>query len=398
MTPEHRKDHKEEFKVRPNTVTHVVISNELFDLKRGNAGFTCSHGPKIWRKSKPGQRYNLIRYKYDATLAWFLLLHVTLVSCTVRTHFVTTELKIVNGMHGLKRPEIVYHCQAINSGLDYGWRRAIKPPFGHSFTVLLEGGLKLEEETHRCHFRSVLGTANVDIRMTAIDSEMCNNKNACAVHVATPEGIWFDGKEWDFEERYPRLVPKKYIEARWKPWPRRSKRSRVGSQKQGDVGFTLMMKNEMYGLKRPVVLYRCKSSNKSLRWHISSPHAEFKWDFEVPPFGTGVVIHHCEFRSSQGTAEVEIKTLSMTSMLCGGHVCTYVIRPNGVYFVGFETYYPHNILLRFLELVRPVDKLVEPWKAWSPTQLKALRERNITRSEPNVIHGDKDVEQEEDDD
>lgn len=167
-----------------------------------------------------------------------------------------------------------------------------------------------------------------------------------------------------------------------------------GNSIVGDVGFTLMMKNEMYGLKRPSVVYRCKSSGKSLRWHVSIPHAEFAWDFEVPPFGTGVVIHHCEFQSSQGTANVEIKTLSMTSMLCGGHLCKYVIRPNGVYFVGFETYYPHNILLRFLELVRPVDKLVEPWKAWSPRQLKALRERNKSyRSDDN-----KDVEYEEDDD
>ncbi|XP_010495509.1 PREDICTED: uncharacterized protein LOC104772616 [Camelina sativa] len=173
-----------------------------------------------------------------------------------------------------------------------------------------------------------------------------------------------------------------------------------GNSIVGDVGFTLVMKNEMYGLERPSVLYRCKSSGKSLRWHISTPHAEFAWDFEVPPFGTGVVIHRCEFRSSQGTAEIEIKTLSMTSMLCGGHTCSYVIRPDGVYFVGFETYYPHNILLRFLELVRPVDKLVEPWKAWSPTQLKALRERNITRSLGNAprSENDKDVEHEKDDD
>ncbi|KAL1212705.1 hypothetical protein V5N11_021260 [Cardamine amara subsp. amara] len=168
-----------------------------------------------------------------------------------------------------------------------------------------------------------------------------------------------------------------------------------GNAVVGDVGFTLMMKNEMYGLKRPSVLYRCKSSDKSLRWHISLPQADFSWDFEVPPFGNGVVIHTCEFRSSQGTAEVAIKTLSMTSMLCGGHLCKYVVRPNGVYFVGFELYYPHNIFLRFIELVRPVDKLIEPWKAWSPRQLKALRGagRNRTRSDDG-----KDDEREEDDD
>lgn len=160
--------------------------------------------------------------KFIRTLAWFLVVHVTVVSYAGRSHFVTTELNIRNEMQGLKRQEIVYHCQSINSGLDYGWRRAKRPPFGHSFHVLLEGGQKLEEEIHRCHFRSVLGTANVDIGMTAIDAEICNYKKACAVHRVTPEGIMFDGKEWDFSERYPRLIPRKYLEAKWKPWPRRS--------------------------------------------------------------------------------------------------------------------------------------------------------------------------------
>ena len=154
------------------------------------------------------------------------------------------------------------------------------------------------------------------------------------------------------------------------------------SIESGDVSFSIMLRNEMYGLRRPLVVYRCKSSGKSLRWHQSYRKQEFTWDFEVPPFGNGVVIHQCHFMSSQGTADVIIKTLSMTSILCGGHVCKYVIGPNGIYFVGFETYYPHNIFLRFVELVRPVVKLVEPWKAWSPRQLKEFRaERNRTRSE-----------------
>ncbi|CAH8363198.1 unnamed protein product [Eruca vesicaria subsp. sativa] len=164
----------------------------------------------------------------------------------------------------------------------------------------------------------------------------------------------------------------------------------------GDVSFSLVMKNEMYGLKRPLVYYRCKSSEKSLRWHKSHPKTEFTWDFDVPPFGNGVVTHQCQFMSSQGTANVEIKTLSMTSMLCGGHVCKYVIRPTGIYFVGFETYYPHNILLRFLELVRPVNKLVEPWKEWSPRQLNALRaERNRTMSNDNEDYHDDDKEKDD---
>ncbi|KAL0718165.1 hypothetical protein Bca4012_067487 [Brassica carinata] len=305
------KPYKSEYSIQPGTVTRIVVHNELGGLKKGNAGFVCAHGPKVWRKSKPGDRYV-----------------VTMVSYAGRSHFVTTELNIRNEMQGLKRPEIVYHCQAINSGLEYGWRRAKKPPLGHTFHVLLEGGQKLEEEIHRCHFRSVL---------------------AFIIQGDSIEG--------------------------------------------GDVSFSIRLKNEMYGLKRPKVVYRCKSSEKSLRWHQSYRKTEFTWDFEVPPFGNGVVIHQCHFMSSQGTADVIIKTLSMTSFLCGGHVCKYVIRPNGIYFVGFETYYPHNVFLRFVELVRPVVKLVEPWKAWSPRQLKELRaERNRTRSEDDKEYDDEKKE------
>ncbi|CAN8265222.1 unnamed protein product [Cochlearia groenlandica] len=169
--------------------------------------------------------------KLTKTLAWFLVMQVTVVTYADRSHFVTTELKIRNGMQGLKRPEIVYYCQALKSGLEYGWRRAKEPSYGHSFQVILEGGQKLEEEIHRCHFRSVLGTADVEIPMTAIDAEICNFKSECTVHVATPEGILFDGKEWDFGERYPRLIPRRFIEGKWKPWPRRnSSRGSGGSQ------------------------------------------------------------------------------------------------------------------------------------------------------------------------
>ncbi|CAA7017229.1 unnamed protein product [Microthlaspi erraticum] len=157
-----------------------------------------------------------------------------------------------------------------------------------------------------------------------------------------------------------------------------------------DMAFTLMMKNEMYGLKRPAVVYRCKSGEKSLRWHQSSPDLEFSWDFGVPLYGTAVVIHRCKFLSSQGTADVEIKTLSMTTMLCGGNLCKYAIRPDGIYFVGYEIYYPH-VLLKFLEFVRPVDKLVEPWKAWSPRQLEALRaQHNSTRPDDDKENDDDD--------
>lgn len=63
----------------------------------------------------------------------------------------------------------------------------------------------------------------------------------------------------------------------------------------------------------------------------------------------------------------------MIFMLCGGYVCKYVIKLNGIYFVGFEMYYLYNILLRFMELVRFVEKFVELWKVWFLRQLKVLR-------------------------
>ncbi|KAF3503601.1 hypothetical protein F2Q69_00039842 [Brassica cretica] len=78
--------------------------------------------------------------RFIRTFAWFLVTQVTVVSQAGRSHFVTTELNIRNEMQGLKRPEIVYYCQAIKSGLEYGWRRAKKPPLGHTFHVHLEGG------------------------------------------------------------------------------------------------------------------------------------------------------------------------------------------------------------------------------------------------------------------
>ncbi|KAL0642874.1 hypothetical protein Bca4012_041164 [Brassica carinata] len=135
---------------------------------------------ELYHQENKPQLANREKQKTDSVC---MLTPVTVVSQAGRSHFVTTELNIRNEMQGLKRPEIVYHCQAINNGLEYGWRRAKKPPLGHTFHVLLEGGQKLEEEIHRCHFRSVLGKADVDIHMTAIDAEICNYKRACAVHV-----------------------------------------------------------------------------------------------------------------------------------------------------------------------------------------------------------------------
>lgn len=144
------------------------------------------------------------------------------------------------------------------------------------------------------------------------------------------------------------------------------------SAETGDVDFTLLIKNEMYNFKKPAVFYHCQSSKKDIGWHKSVPSSEFSWNFEVPQFGNGVMIHNCEFRSRIGTANIEINTLSTTAILCDGQICKYAIRRNGIYFIGYELYYPYGM---FFELSRPVEKLVEPWKPWSPHQLKALRRR-----------------------
>ncbi|KAF8118207.1 hypothetical protein N665_0006s0199 [Sinapis alba] len=137
----------------------------------------------------------------------------------------------------------------------------------------------------------------------------------------------------------------------------------------GDVDFTILIKNEMHNFKNSTVFYHCTSSKKDMGWHRSVPSSEYHWSFKVPKFGTGVMIHSCEFRSRLGTANIEIKTLSTTAILCDGHICEYVVRRNGIYFIGYELYYPFGM---FLELSRPVVKLVEPWTPWSPQQLKAL--------------------------
>ncbi|RID58606.1 hypothetical protein BRARA_F01896 [Brassica rapa] len=58
--------HRSEFRVPPNSVVRIVISNDLFGLKNnGNAGFVCTNGNGVWRKSKPGDRYVVAQFKYD---------------------------------------------------------------------------------------------------------------------------------------------------------------------------------------------------------------------------------------------------------------------------------------------------------------------------------------------
>lgn len=73
----YKKHYKQEFSIRPGTVTHIVISNELYGLKKGNAGFVCAHGPKIWRQSKPGDRYNVLRFENTGQLRYkFIDCHI----------------------------------------------------------------------------------------------------------------------------------------------------------------------------------------------------------------------------------------------------------------------------------------------------------------------------------
>ncbi|CAH8377358.1 unnamed protein product [Eruca vesicaria subsp. sativa] len=62
----HKQYYRSEFTVPPNTVVRIVISNDLFGLKNnGNAGFVCTNGNEVWRKSKPGDRYAVVQFKYD---------------------------------------------------------------------------------------------------------------------------------------------------------------------------------------------------------------------------------------------------------------------------------------------------------------------------------------------
>ncbi|XP_010520641.1 PREDICTED: uncharacterized protein LOC104799699 [Tarenaya hassleriana] len=327
--PPKDKDYKREFNYYPGTVVRIVVSNDLQGLKKPNAGFVCTGWGKVWRKSMPGDRY-VYKFKYDG---------------------------------------------------------------------------RARESFHHCHLRSNLGFINFRVSIHPDITAYCGRDYVCNYSIRR-EGLLYKPRN--------QLFP-------WQPWPRRARSLSGGDHKKsgggvavvilktlacwflamqvisvpadaivpGEVEFSILIKNEMYGLKRPTVVYQCRSPKKVFRWHKSVPKSEFSWDFNVPPFGTAVVVHRCHFRSSQGTADVEIKTISMTAMLCGGHLCKYVIKPNGIYFVGYETYYPHNIFLRFLELVRPVEKLVEPWKAWSPKQLEALRpKRGRDKDDDDDKHDD----------
>ncbi|CAN8255138.1 unnamed protein product [Cochlearia groenlandica] len=78
----HKKDYNSEFKVRPNTVVRIVISNDLFDQKNnGNAGFVCNNGKKVWRKTEPGDKYVVVQFKYDGKMRH------SFTNCHLRSNF-----------------------------------------------------------------------------------------------------------------------------------------------------------------------------------------------------------------------------------------------------------------------------------------------------------------------
>ncbi|CAA7035633.1 unnamed protein product [Microthlaspi erraticum] len=99
----HKIDYKSEFKIRPDTVVRIVISNDLFGLKNnGNTGFVCTNGDKVWRKSKPGDRYVVVQFKYDG------MRRHTFVHCHLRSNFGFVNFPV--GIH----PDTSAYCQPNN--------------------------------------------------------------------------------------------------------------------------------------------------------------------------------------------------------------------------------------------------------------------------------------------
>ncbi|KAG7551958.1 Plant self-incompatibility S1, partial [Arabidopsis thaliana x Arabidopsis arenosa] len=96
--PIYRKDYKSEYTVDPDTVTHIIVSNELYGLKKGNVGFVCTHGPKVWRKTKPGQRYSLLRFKHSGRVRFMST------NCHIRSN-----RGFVN-FHIFMQPDLSAHC------------------------------------------------------------------------------------------------------------------------------------------------------------------------------------------------------------------------------------------------------------------------------------------------
>ncbi|XP_010535262.1 PREDICTED: uncharacterized protein LOC104810614 [Tarenaya hassleriana] len=130
------------------------------------------------------------------TLSLFLVLQVVIIPITESKEidYVNLNITIRNEMKGLKRPEVVYRCRSKRK--DYGWRRSRVPGTQHTFPIVVEVNESVIPAIHLCNFRSVMGTADLVIRNTYLDAEVCP-RSSC-VHDVTPDGIKFRGHELDF--------------------------------------------------------------------------------------------------------------------------------------------------------------------------------------------------------
>lgn len=125
-----RKDYKSEYVVRPGTVTHIVVTNDLHGLKKGNAGFVCAHGPKVWRKSKPGDRYVVLRFEDNSKIRY------KNIHCHLRSNrgFVNVPLSIHPDTSAMCYPSYVCHYSIRKEGVYYKPERKLYPwrPFQRS--------------------------------------------------------------------------------------------------------------------------------------------------------------------------------------------------------------------------------------------------------------------------
>lgn len=125
-----KKDYKSEFTIRPSTVTRIVISNEMYGLKKGNAGFVCAHGPKVWRKSKPGDSYVVIQFEHTARIQY------KFVHCHLRSNrgFVNVPINIHPDTSARCFPSYVCRYEIRKDGVYYKPEKKLYPwqPFPRS--------------------------------------------------------------------------------------------------------------------------------------------------------------------------------------------------------------------------------------------------------------------------
>ncbi|CAH8363165.1 unnamed protein product [Eruca vesicaria subsp. sativa] len=126
----YRKPYKSEFSIRPSTVTSIIVVNELYGVKKGNAGFVCAHGPKVWRKSKPGDRYVVIEFK-DTGITRYKFLH-----CHLRSSlgYVNVPISIHPDTSAMCYPTYTCHYIIREDGVYYKPEKKLFPwlPFPRS--------------------------------------------------------------------------------------------------------------------------------------------------------------------------------------------------------------------------------------------------------------------------